>query len=429
MATLRQRTRAIMRIVAIYLGGSAALNAVSSYALVIGIGTYPNFSGEDQLKYAASDARAFADFLTRPEGGMFLRDHIRVLIDGQATRNAIFSAISDLGKQVTSDDIFYFYFAGHGVRDDLDRAYFMPADGSLSTPNGLGIPPLDLFQEVRKRVGSRLTAFFIDACNAGAMYVDGTPRDAEPGVANQLLDAWKQLHAAGASGDVGFLSSMAAQRSWEDDDLKHGVFTYYLLKGLSGAADQPPYGNNDNIVRVGELYKYLVAVVSDYTRKKFAEQMPLILPESDLQAPLSLMAYQKDASATIGLPVVKSSVVVTVAPTQNSRLLNDPRISTITEALTKAGYTTHLGGYAVPVPNGVTAFGPMCAEATGQLLYFRKDLESAARDVLSIVSSIVPDTALRFMDADKWPSRETYLWYKEAVRLGLAQIEVCFGVP
>jgi hypothetical protein len=61
--------------------------------------------------------------------------------------------------------------------------------------------------------------------------------------------------------------------------------------------------------------------------------------------------------------------------------------------------------------------------------YFRKDLAAAAGDVFRIVGSVVPDAKLRFNDPDSWPEAGTYFWYREAVRSGLAQIEVCFGIP
>jgi uncharacterized caspase-like protein len=45
----------------------------------------------------------------------------------------------------------------------------------------------------------------------------------------------------------------ANEISKEDDDLKHGIFSYYLLEGLKGKADR----DSDGIITVGELFSFL----------------------------------------------------------------------------------------------------------------------------------------------------------------------------
>ena len=43
------------------------------------------------------------------------------------------------------------------------------------------------------------------------------------------------------------------QRSWEDEKLQHGIFTYHLLEALSGKADN----NEDGYVSIQEVVSYL----------------------------------------------------------------------------------------------------------------------------------------------------------------------------
>ena len=335
-----------------------------SYALVIGISSYPNFPKEQRLKWADADAQDFAEFLTRPVGGGFRSENITLLKNAGATREAIFRSINLLGRRVTSDDQFYLFFAGHSIRDDLERAYFMPVDASVMLPSALGIRPDELLLEVRQRITAKTIAIFIDACQSASVYENGTPRDGSEGVTKELIDAWQRLHKAAPSGEVGFFSATSVQRSWEDDDLKHGVFTYFLLKGLAGAADQAPYGNNDNIVTSGELNRYLVATVSDYTKNKFAEQTPIVSPDFSTEIPLSLMAYQKDRS-TSGDVGDKSKIKVTICPTLNSELLKDPHIDALKKAISDAGYSAGGTGYVVPAPNGATAMRALCDGSLG----------------------------------------------------------------
>ena len=48
-------------------------------------------------------------------------------------------------------------------------------------------------------------------------------------------------------------ASAANEVSMEDDDLGHGIFTYYLIRGLKGLADY----DGDGYVTVDEAYRYV----------------------------------------------------------------------------------------------------------------------------------------------------------------------------
>ena len=59
---------------------------------------------------------------------------------------------------------------------------------------------------------------------------------------------------------------------------RHGLFTYYFLKGLQGAAD----ANKDGAVDVAELYAYLKPQVETAARRMQTEQSPQLMPGTDL---------------------------------------------------------------------------------------------------------------------------------------------------
>ena len=75
---------------------------------------------------------------------------------------------------------------------------------------------------------------------------------------------------------VVFAATSGKKPSNNRDDLKHGIFTYFVLKGLGGIAD----GNGDHAVSVEELFRY---VEREVPRKAYEppldrEQVPQILP-------------------------------------------------------------------------------------------------------------------------------------------------------
>jgi uncharacterized caspase-like protein len=56
-------------------------------------------------------------------------------------------------------------------------------------------------------------------------------------------------------------ASDANEVSVERDELKHGVFTYYLLEGLRGKADL----DKDGVITVDEVYRYVSMKVPQAT--------------------------------------------------------------------------------------------------------------------------------------------------------------------
>jgi hypothetical protein len=65
-------------------------------------------------------------------------------------------------------------------------------------------------------------------------------------------------------------------------ELGHGLFTYYLLEGLAGAADL----NGDAIVSLQELYEYIEQQVTQRSRALGGNQHPVMKSELEGVLPL-----------------------------------------------------------------------------------------------------------------------------------------------
>ena len=95
------------------------------HAVVIGINDYDSTSAHEweSLKTARLDAEGIADVLQRDYGFS-----VRRLLDSEATRGAIISALDHL-LDLTPNDAVIVYFAGHGFYDKaLDEGYWIPSD-------------------------------------------------------------------------------------------------------------------------------------------------------------------------------------------------------------------------------------------------------------------------------------------------------------
>ena len=67
------------------------------------------------------------------------------------------------------------------------------------------------------------------------------------------------------------------QISWSSNDLKHGIFSYYLMKGMEGDAD----ANKDGKITASEMHEYLSDRVSRQAMGMNRKQQPQLFGDAD----------------------------------------------------------------------------------------------------------------------------------------------------
>lgn len=232
------------------------------WAVVVGVSEYGN-SAIPSLKYADNDAQSFADFLRRPEGGGYDNDHLRILLNKDATLPNIKDALINFLGQAIDMDLVIIYFAGHGAPEPgrLQNTYLLTND---SDPNQLGttaFPMWDIQTVLARHITAKRVIVFADACHSGSISVNFTTRGlgvTEQNLINQYLTDLSKTK----EGIVVFTASAAGEVSQEYPEFNHGVFSYYLLQGLEGKADY----NNDYTITINELMQYVEEQVKRKTR-------------------------------------------------------------------------------------------------------------------------------------------------------------------
>lgn len=232
------------------------------WAVVVGVSEYGNRS-IPSLKFADRDAEAVAAFLQSPEGGGFDKDHMRILINEDATLPNLREAMIDFLQQAIDKDLVLIYFAGHGAPDPTrpQNLYLLTHD---TDPNRLGItafPMWDIQTVITRQIQAKKVVVLSDACHSGGISVDVATRGLDVTESNPINQYLAEL-ARAKDGMVVFTASAAGEVSQEFPDLGHGVFTYYLLEGLKGSADL----NNDHLVTINELMGYVEEQVKRKTR-------------------------------------------------------------------------------------------------------------------------------------------------------------------
>ncbi|MGD1046165.1 MAG: caspase family protein [Bacteroidota bacterium] len=238
-----------------------------SWAVVVGVSEYKS-AGIPSLKYADKDAEALANFLRRPEGGGYDSDHMRVLLNKDATLANVREGLINFLNQAIDMDLVVIYFAGHGAPEPArpQNMYLLTYDSDPASLGTSAFPMWDIQTVLARYISAKRVVVFTDACHSGGISVNFATRglgSAEPNLVNQYLADLSKTK----EGIVVFTASAAGEVSQEFPEFSHGVFTYYLLEGLEGKADY----NNDYTVTINELMQYVEEQVK---RKTHGAQNP-----------------------------------------------------------------------------------------------------------------------------------------------------------
>jgi uncharacterized caspase-like protein len=219
--------------------------------VVIGVSHYSD--SQINLAYAARDAESMRDFLQDPNGGGVPAANMKFLENEEATAANIRSALFTFLNNPGPDDLVIVYFAGHGTNDPKspDNYYLLGYDAD---PQNLGATAVRM-RELQEAFANNLKAnlvTLVDACHSGAI------GNVVPNVANVrwARAGFGEHRATLTASAVGETS--AESETWGGG---HGVFTYYLLQGLKGAAGTRHRGQ----ISVGELFDYVTAHVERET--------------------------------------------------------------------------------------------------------------------------------------------------------------------
>jgi hypothetical protein len=253
-------------------GLGAAVTHPTRRALLIGIDRYPHYPGELQLRGCVNDARALAALLI--ERFAFPLDQIRLLLDAQATREAILVAFEELIAASGPEDSVLIHYSGHGAQfadgtgdeaDRLDEA-IVPVD-SAPHPG----PTRDISDDELAALLGRLAAatpsalLILDCCHSGTGFRAADP-DAprvreiprrqhgfRPAPAASTRSV--EMRAAGPSGwraaserHLLLAACRAEQFAYEysafvgeDEVVHHGALSYFLIQALRDAHANTTY--------------------------------------------------------------------------------------------------------------------------------------------------------------------------------------------
>ena len=238
---------------------------LDSLALIIGISDYKETVAS--ANYADRDAKAFADFAAEKLG--VPRQRIKTLVnDGADEKDVLLAAKRWLarGAIVGQSDI-YVFFAGHGLAsDDGETMYLLPYDGAPELLEDTAVSRERLFSDIAA-ANPRTVTVFLDTCYSG------TTRGPDMLIASRPI-AIRAKEQAVPEGFTVMTAAAGDQTAKPLEEAKHGMFSYFLMKGMEGDAD----ANQDNQITATELHAY---VQQNVIQQSSGSQTPELQGDAD----------------------------------------------------------------------------------------------------------------------------------------------------
>lgn len=244
-------------------------------ALIIGNDVYENRL--PKLQFSVQDCQALSVALkkattTFPQKTIFNLHN--------PTHKEVYKTLFSILDKTTSRDTIFFYFSGHGMVDEMSKKlYLCLSNTQIDNLPDTSLDVQDLLEQIKSSgVGKQVV--ILDACHSGA-FPNSQPRK---GITSPCLDNSSSTRSRKLDLSItprlqeilqrygsenkkqtfyALLSCSAEQSSWESTDLKHGIFTHYLIRGLQGEA-----ADENGRIDIDSLYKYARSHTEQYARNQ-----------------------------------------------------------------------------------------------------------------------------------------------------------------
>lgn len=279
---------------------SSSRSIQQRWAFLVGINKYtdPKFS---QLNFCVNDVIALEKLLKELDYTVVAMYDEHPEGYRQPTKDNVEAELQQICQQIGEDDLLFVHFACHGRLQEGQPILILrdSRNGLLQQPEKrLSVAQVE--KMMRDSTASRLF-LSLDACHMGAEMGRGTD---DPEFIRNVYEL--------AEGFAVMAGSTAQQKAQEWQAVQHGVYTYYLLKALSGEADR----SEKSFVSVDDVSKYVVTHLKRWqVENSGLIQEPTVKIEG--MGDMILADWRDRPPSTLSIPV----------PSSQSPLLVDARDS------------------------------------------------------------------------------------------------------
>ncbi len=237
----------------------------NAYAIIIGIENYRQKL--PKADFATQDARLVGEYLIKAMG--YPEENVITLLNDHASNVDLAKYFEKwLPNNVEKSSTVFIYYSGHGAPDPkTGGAYLVPYDGDPSFITETGYSLKRMYEALGK-LPAKEVIVALDSCFSGAGGRSVLAEGARPLVMN--LERTSLI----ASNVTVLAAASSYQISSTYKEKGHGLFTYFMLKGIK----DENIVNTDGSLALGDLFAYLKPQVERIARKQFNnEQTPQLI--------------------------------------------------------------------------------------------------------------------------------------------------------
>lgn len=237
---------------------SPTSDAAQFWALLIGVNAYQDRE-LNSLQYSAADCQELSKALEAVTQDFSQRELLthHDYAPNPPTLKGVRENLKRIATEAKKTDKVVFYFSGHGVLDpETQQAVLCLQDTTPHDLLGTGLVLSEVLQLLGDCAAS-VQFIWLDACHSGGLSWQSPLKNPTPQLIERL-----QERAAYNQGFYALLSCDRAQQSWEFPEIGHGIFTYYLIRGLRGEA-----AKEDGMIEADQLYRYIYHQTLQYIDK------------------------------------------------------------------------------------------------------------------------------------------------------------------
>ena len=192
---------------------------MKKFAILIAIENYqdPSIS---PVPFARRDAEEFSKAL---ELNGFEKTNQRILIDEQATKEAIESLVPKAIEQLKKKDVLFFYYAGHGFSKDA-RNFITSFDTLAADWVGTSVPLNQLLTDIQASQSNPI-ALFLDCRESDVKTVPDVR-----GNFDNLKEHPIESFLNDAKHCLCFAACKSGENSYSSGSLKHSIWMYHVIE-------------------------------------------------------------------------------------------------------------------------------------------------------------------------------------------------------
>lgn len=236
------------------------------FAIIVAIEEYHDQDNLGKVHYALNDARGVKKALLSLG---YEKENIEILTNNLATRTSTFEVIKKISNYAQKGESIFFYYAGHGFYSD-GKNLISCVDTSLSSLQATCISLQDILGVFDKSKSTQIM-LFLDCCHSGLEFDVKLRSPMSTFSTDELKYEYSDSEYL-----AGFAACKGNEKSKPDSEKKHGTWSYFLIKALSGKASRKLY-------KQGLLFS---DSLQSYLKKQTYNRVKLITTDKKNQTPI-----------------------------------------------------------------------------------------------------------------------------------------------